>query len=210
MKMTNHHNLIIYRLWAPIYDATINHAFTPGRKRALELVALQPGESGLIVGVGTGADLPFLPVGVTVTGIDLSADMLAQARMKLNTCRATIKLIQGDAQTLQVPENSFDAAILNLILTVVPDGNTCLQSALRAVKPGGRLVIFDKFQPENVKITPLRYLMNVFSTRLGTDITRHFSDMLIGCSCQVVHDEPSLFGGMYRIILLQKNCKDGA
>ncbi|MBI5035313.1 MAG: methyltransferase domain-containing protein [Chloroflexi bacterium] len=204
MKMTNVHNLIAYRRWAPIYDVTVNHVFTPGRRRALEMLALQPGETVLIVGVGTGADFPFLPAGVTATGIDLSPDMLAQARLKLAACHATVKLIQGDAQTLLMPEDSFDAAILNLILTVVPDGNACLQSALRAVKPGGRLVIFDKFQPEKEKVTPMRRFMNFFSTRLGTDITRRFSDMLTGCSCKVVLDEPNLLGGMYRCILMQK------
>ena len=204
MKMTNAHNLIAYRRWAPIYDTTVNRIFTPGRKCALQMLALQPGESVLIVGVGTGADFPFLPAGVTATGIDLCPDMLAKAQLKLAACHATVKLVQGDAQKLLVPENSFDAAILNLILTVVPDGNACLQSALRAVKPGGRLVIFDKFQPENEKVTPMRRLMNLFSTRLGTDITRRFSDMLTSCSCKVVRDEPSLLGGMYRVILMQK------
>lgn len=153
MKMTNLHNLIAYRRWAPIYDATVNHVFTPGRKRALSLLNLQPGENVLIVGVGTGADFPFLPAGVYATGTDLSPDMLAKARLKLPNCRANVKLIQGDAQALLVPENTYDAAILNLILSVVPDSRACLQSTLRAIKPGGRLVIFDKFQPDNEKVT---------------------------------------------------------
>jgi ubiquinone/menaquinone biosynthesis C-methylase UbiE len=103
-----------------------------------------------------------------------------------------------------VPENSYDAAILNLILSVVPDGRACLQSALSAVKPGGRLVIFDKFQQDNEQVTPGRRFMNVFSTRLGTDITRRFGDMLADCPSKILHDEPSLLGGMYRVILLQK------
>lgn len=204
MKMTNLHNLIAYRHWAPIYDATVNRIFSPGRRRALSLLNLQPGENVLIVGVGTGADFPYLPEDVDATGIDLSPDMLAKARLKLPTCRATVELIQGDAQVLLVPENSYDAAILNLILSVVSDGHACLQSALRAVKPGGRLIIFDKFQPDNKKITAGRRFMNFFSTRLGTDITRRFGDILAGCNCKILRDEPSLLGSMYRVILLQK------
>jgi ubiquinone/menaquinone biosynthesis C-methylase UbiE len=204
MKMTNSHNQIVYRLWAPIYDSTVNCVFQSGRKRAMQLLDLQPGEKVLIVGVGTGADLPLLPAGVDATGIDLSPDMLAKARLKLDRCAATVKLIQGDAQALLVPENSYDAAILNLILSVVPDGRACLQSALRAVKPGGRLVIFDKFQPDREKVTIFRRFINFFSIQLGTDITRCFGDMLAGCSCKVLLDEPSLLGGMYRVILLKK------
>ena len=68
MKMSNCWNQTIYRLWAPIYNSTVNHFFLPGRKRALELLDLQPGERVLLVGVGTGADLPLLPAGVDATG----------------------------------------------------------------------------------------------------------------------------------------------
>ena len=137
MKMTNRWNQFIYRLWAPIYDSTVNHIFLPGRKRALDLLELQPGEQVLIVGIGTGADLPLLSAGVNVTGIDLSPEMLDKCRLKLSRCPATVKLIEGDAQTLLVEPAYFDAVILNLILSVIPDGNACLQSALCALKTGG-------------------------------------------------------------------------
>jgi ubiquinone/menaquinone biosynthesis C-methylase UbiE len=205
MKMTNVHNLIAYRRWAPLYDATVNRIFTPGRKRALELLALRPGEKVLIVGVGTGADFPYLPKGVDVTGTDLSPEMLAKARLKLDRCAASIKLIRGDAQALLVEAGSFDAVILNLILSVIPDGKACLQSALRALKPGGRIVIFDKFLPEGRKPSFVRRFFNLFSTFLGTDINRQLSELMPGSSCTLLHDEPSIGGGMYRVVLLKKN-----
>lgn len=204
MKMTNQRNQLIYRLWAPIYDSTVNNFFVPGRKRAMDLLNLQSGERVLLVGVGTGADLPLLPAGVDVTGIDLSPDMLAKARLKPTRNLLAIKLIQGDAQTLLVDESFFDAVILNLILTVIPDGNACLRSALRALKPGGRAVIFDKFLPEGKNPSAIRKLFNFFSTLLGTDINRRLSDMINDCPCKIVHDELSIGGGMYRVILLRK------
>ncbi|MFT3894326.1 MAG: class I SAM-dependent methyltransferase [Anaerolineales bacterium] len=204
MKMTNHWNQVIYRLWAPIYDSTVNRLFAPGRKRALELLCLQAGECVLIPGVGTGADIPLLPAGVDATGIDLSSDMLAKARLKLDRCSASVKLIQGDAQALLVDEKSFDAVVLNLILSVIPDGNACLQSALRALKPGGRIVVFDKFLPEGSSVSLGRRFTNLFSTLLGTDINRRMSDLMRNCPCVVMHDEPSILNGMYRVIFLKK------
>jgi phosphatidylethanolamine/phosphatidyl-N-methylethanolamine N-methyltransferase len=204
MKMTNRWNQFIYRLWAPIYDSTVNRIFIPGRKRAMDLLDLQAGERVLIVGVGTGADLPLLPAGVDATGIDLSPDMLAKARLKLDRCLATVKLIQGDAQTLLVDKASFDTVILNLILSVIPDGNACLRSALRALKPGGRVVIFDKFLSEGKKPSSVRKFFNIFSTLLGTDINRQLSDLMRGCPCKITHDEPSIAGGMYRVVMLRK------
>lgn len=205
MKMTNHWNQFIYRLWAPIYDATVNRIFMRGRRRALQLLDLQPGERVLIVGIGTGADLPFLPPGVEATGIDLSPEMLSRARLKRNRCRASVQFIEGDAQTLVVEPDSFDAAILNLILSVVPDGNACLRAACRALKPGGRAVIFDKFLPEGQQLSLPRKFMNFFTTLFGTDINRRLSDIMTECPCSLTYDEPSIGGGMYHAILLNKN-----
>jgi len=202
--MTNRWNQFIYRLWAPIYDSTVNHLFMPGRKRALELLKLQRGEKVLLVGVGTGADLPLLSDGVDATGIDLSPDMLARSRLKLDRCPASVKLIHGDAQTLLVDEASFDAVILNLILSVIPDGNACMNTALRALKPNGRVVIFDKFLPEGRSVPLLRQFINLFSTLLGTDINRRLGDLLKGCPCEIIRDEPSIGGGMYRVVVLRK------
>ncbi len=102
MKMTNHWNSFIHGLWAPIYDSTVNHIFMPGRKRAMELLDLKPGERVLLIGVGTGADLPLLPDGVDVTGIDLSPEMLAKARLKLVPNLPAVNLVEGNAQTLLV------------------------------------------------------------------------------------------------------------
>lgn len=201
MKMNNGWNRFIYRLWAPIYDGTVNRVFRPGRKRAMDVLNLQAGERVLLVGIGTGADLPLIPAGVEATGIDLSAEMLAKARLKQIP---NLKLIQGDAQELLVEEAGFEAAILNLILSVIPDGNACLQSAMRALKPGGRAVIFDKFLPEGKHPSPLRKVMNVFSTLFGTDINRRLSDLMKGCPCEITHDEASIAGGMYRVVMLLK------
>ena len=204
MKMSNRWNQIIYRLWAPIYDSTVNLIFLPGRKRALQLLDLQRGEKVLLVGVGTGADLLLLPADVDATGVDLGPNMLARARLKLDLCPASVKLIEGDAQSLLVDESSFDAAILNLILSVIPDGQACLESALRALKPNGRVVIFDKFLPEGTNPSLVRKIVNLFSTLFGTDINRRLSDLMRDCPCEITHDEPSIAGGMYRVVMFRK------
>ncbi len=202
MKMTNRWNKFIYRLWAPVYDATVGHLFLSGRKRALDILQLQPGERVLLVGVGTGADLPLLPQGVQGVGVDLNAAMLARAHQKLPQPGREILLIQGDAQQQLVAGETFDGMIFNLILSVIPDGAACLRQNLRALKPGGRAVIFDKFLPNHARLTPGRRLLNLGSTLLGTDITRRFGDLARGLKIQIEQDEPSLLQGTYRVILL--------
>lgn len=84
MRLTNRWNRFVYRLWSPIYDGLFDRFFAaPGRRRAMQVLALQPGERVLLVGVGTGADLPLLPAGIRAVGhardqggVDLEGDRL--------------------------------------------------------------------------------------------------------------------------------------
>jgi phosphatidylethanolamine/phosphatidyl-N-methylethanolamine N-methyltransferase len=204
MRMTNHWNRIIYRLWAPVYDATVGHFFLPGRRRAIELLNLQPGERVLLVGVGTGADLPLLPPRVQAVGVDISPEMLKHAQARLPIPDREVILVRGDAQKLLVEESTFDAVLFNLILSVIPDGGACLRENLSALKSHGRAVVFDKFLPESGKLNFGRRFLNLFSTRLGTDITRRFGDLASGTACKVTADEPGILKGMYRVIVLRE------
>ena len=197
-------NQAIYRVYAPIYDRLFGPFYAAARQRAVQLLELLPGEQLLISGVGTGLDLPLIRKGVDVTGVDISADMLRQANLKES--QANIHLIQMDAQRLDLPAGSFDAVLLSLIVSVAPDGHAVFQEAWRALKPGGRLVLFDKFVPENSSIGLLRNALGSLIRLIGTDINRRLSDVLGGCEDGVIElNEPSILFGQYRIIKLRKS-----
>jgi ubiquinone/menaquinone biosynthesis C-methylase UbiE len=138
-------------------------------------------------------------------GIDLSPEMLAQARAKLPLPGREIELREGDAQSQQVEPGSFDAAILHLVLSVVPDGTACFRETMRALRPGGRAVIFDKFLPEEGRLSIGRRLFNIFTMLIGTDITRRLSDLTAGTGARILRDEPALLGGACRIVLMEKS-----
>ncbi len=209
MRLTGAYNQFIYRLWSPVYDPVTTRFFRRGRDQAAAAAGFQPGERVLLVGVGTGADLPLLPPGVRAVGIDLSEAMLARARARLPLPGREITLQVGDAEALPFPDGAFDAVLLHLILSVVPEPRRCMGEALRVLRPGGRAVVFDKFLPDGAGPRLRRRVANACSTLLGTDINRRLGEMVAGLPCEVARDEPSLLGGMYRVVLLRRGAAAG-
>lgn len=204
--MTNCWNRIIYALWPLFYDPLVGLApMAAARRRAILALDLQPKEKVLLVGAGTGADLPLLRPGVRIAGVDLSAAMLDRARAKAVRLGLPADLRVADAQRLPYPDGWFDAAVLNLILAVVPDPRRCLAETLRVIRPGGRAVVFDKFLPANQAAPRLgRVVLNVLTRVFGTDINRRFEDIVAGHSVEIVRDEPVFLHGTFRVILLHR------
>ena len=201
--MNDERNQTIYKLWAPVYDKIMGPFAGKARRHALELLNLRANESVLLVGVGTGLDLPYIQAGVRVTGIDLSPVMLHQAQDKV--IGRDVSLLEMNAQALEFSDDSFDVVILNLILSVVPDGVAAFREAWRVLRPGGRAVIFDKFASENGQISMLRRRLGEIIALFGTDPNRRLSDIIghppnLTIECNV----PSLLHGQYRIVLLRK------
>jgi phosphatidylethanolamine/phosphatidyl-N-methylethanolamine N-methyltransferase len=197
---TNRWNRLRYGFWAPVYDV-IGRRFDPQRRASIRLLDPRPGERVLIVGAGTGADLPYLPAGLRVLATDLTPGMLARARPRAGE---QTSLAVMDGHRLGVRDAAFDAVVLHLILAVLPDPVRCLQEAARALRPGGRAVVFDKFTRGRPSAR-LRVL-NVAASALFTDITRNFEDILRRAQAPlaVEQDRPAILGGFFRHILLRK------
>ena len=130
-----------YSRWAPVYDLIFDLPFHPGRLAAARAAAEAAGPGGeiLVVGVGTGLELPLLPANVLVTGIDISAPMLRAARARVE--RKGLAQVKGlhvmDAAALEFPDASFDVALAPYVMSVVPDPGRALDEAWRVLRPGG-------------------------------------------------------------------------
>jgi phosphatidylethanolamine/phosphatidyl-N-methylethanolamine N-methyltransferase len=204
--MINERNQTIYKLWAPVYDKVMEPFAGKARRHAVALLNLQPGERVLLSGVGTGLDLPHIQAGVKAIGIDLSPAMLRKARKK--AAERDVTLREMNAQALDFSDSSFDVVILNLILSVVPDGVATFREAWRVLRPGGRAVIFDKFASEEGQLSAARRGLGKLISLFGTDPNRRLSE-IIGTlpDLTIERDEPSLLRGQYRTVLLRKQCQ---
>ncbi len=148
--------------------------------------------------MGTGLDLPFLPPQHRYVGLDLTRAMLAKALPRASGLK--FLPVQGDAQRLPFRDACFDAAVLHLILAVVPRPELCLAETARVVRPGGLVLVFDKFLRPGEPAYWKRAL-NPLVRRVATRLDVVFEDMLAAVpGLQVLADEPALAGGWFRLI----------
>jgi phosphatidylethanolamine/phosphatidyl-N-methylethanolamine N-methyltransferase len=80
----------------------------------------------------------------------------------------------------------------------------CLQEAERVLKPGGKIVVFDKFLAAGHKPTFFRQQANKITNLFFSNINRSFEAIQAQTNLKVVQDEKADFGGNFRIILLTK------
>ena len=119
------------------------------RERLVELARLQPGESVLDVGCGTGtlaiaAKRRVGPRGL-VHGIDASPEMIARATRKAKKAGVDVTFRTAIVEALPFPDRQFDAVLSTLMLHHLPrpTREQCAREMRRVLKPGGRVLAVD-------------------------------------------------------------------
>lgn len=158
-----------YRRYARYYDLVFGKIFHPGRQTAIEHLHCRPGDRILEVGVGTGLSLSIYPKHVSVTGIDLSAEMLAQAKEKVaeEGLDQVEALEQMDAQKMTFADNSFDKVVAMYVATVVPDVEQLVSEIRRVCKPGGTIIFLNHFQNKNPMVRRVEAWIQPLAKYLG-------------------------------------------
>jgi ubiquinone/menaquinone biosynthesis C-methylase UbiE len=198
-------NRLRYTLWAPAYDAMVRLAgFDGARRLSIGRLRLAPGDAVLIVGAGTGLDLDVLPSNLHVTAIDVTPAMLKQLERRAAAMGRSVTARVMDARQLAFPDSSFDAVVMHLILAVMPEPERGVREAVRVLKPGGRIAVFDKFLRDEERPPLKRRLLNVLAKPLFSDLNRRLGPLIAGTPLAVEHDEPVAFGGAYRAVTLRK------
>ena len=153
----------MYRLTRHVYDLTRAY-YLLGRDRMLAQVVTGPATATLEVGCGTARNLIKLarrPTPGLLCGIDASAEMLetaarsiARAGVPAAGCEP-IRLRQGLAEQLDPAvmfgrTAAFDTVFFSYCLSMIPTWPGALEAALAAVKPGGRLLIVDFWDQQDL------------------------------------------------------------
>ena len=110
------------------------------------LVPGNPGKHAIDIGTGRGEFAVYLArLGFSVTGIDLSENMISQAREHSKKTAFAIDFKIQDAEELKFDDNTFDVVVSRNLLWTLPDPNKAVKEWRRVLKPGGTIVISDGF-----------------------------------------------------------------
>lgn len=131
-----------------IYDTVIAPAVSELRAGAQAdfVVGLPAGARVLEVGSGGGqlaVDLAGLRPDVTITGVDLSPAQVARARRRAAGHGERVRFVAGSALALPVDDAGFDAVVSVASIKHWPDPAQGLRECVRALRPGGRLLIVE-------------------------------------------------------------------
>lgn len=169
-----------YRRWAPVYDFTFGQVAEAGRKDAVKIINTRKGRV-LEVGVGTGLSLPCYGSHLTITGIDLSPEMLERARER--AARAKLANVAGlhemDAGALAFPDESFDTVVAMYVITVVPDPERVMRELERVCAPGGEVILVNHFSQEDGVRGFLERKLAPFADFIGWHAVFSFDQVLV-------------------------------
>lgn len=121
----------------------------------------------LEVAVGTGLNLPAYPVVVSLTGVDLSNQMLEIARARAEELGRSVKLEQGDAHSLGFDDATFDTVVCTFGLCAIPDIDAAIDEMIRVLRPGGRLILVDHVRSSSRIARGVQRALEVVTVPLG-------------------------------------------
>jgi len=195
-------NRVRYRLYAPVYDG-LAWPMERGRRRAIEGLAPTEDERVLLLGCGTGLDLKYLPAGPKIAALDAVPAMIRRTKARARSLNVTVDARVGDARALPFDDDSFDAVLLHLLLSVVGDPEAVLAETARVLAPDGRVSIYDKFVPEGERPSWWRRALNPAARILFSDFTRRLEPMLGSTDFEVVAHRDAGLGGLYTATILR-------
>jgi SAM-dependent methyltransferase len=103
----------------------------------------------LLIGVGPGTDLLFLPPTVTsVVAVEPEAAFRRMAAALARRRGIAVDIVDGVAESIPFPDNTFDSVHIGLVLCSVDDVAASLREIRRVLVPDGRLVVLEHVRGE--------------------------------------------------------------
>jgi SAM-dependent methyltransferase len=158
----------IWNRMSDVYMRELDRRFVPVIEQVIARAGLSPGERALDIGAGTGPvalrAATLVAPGGSVTGIDISPEMLALARLRAEELGLdNVSFREGRAEAIPAVDAAFDVALASLSLMYVIDRNAAAREIARVIRPGGRLVAAAWAGPEQCDIARFQQIVGSFA-----------------------------------------------
>jgi ubiquinone/menaquinone biosynthesis C-methylase UbiE len=191
------------RVWdksAPSYDGQMDFVERLLGRGDREWLGERATGRVLEVAIGTGRSLPFYLTASSLTGVDLSPEMLAVARRRADERGLPVDLREGDAEALPVEDAAYDTVVCSLSLCTIPDPAAAIAEMKRALVPGGRLLLLDHVASTWPPVYAVQWLVERFSIRMaGEHYTRRSLPLVEAAGFEVVESERLKAGMIERV-----------
>jgi ubiquinone/menaquinone biosynthesis C-methylase UbiE len=154
----------------------------------------------LEVAIGTGRSLPFYVNASSITGVDLSPEMLSRARQRAEERGLPADLREGDAEALPVEDAAYDSVVCCLSLCTIPDPAAAIAEMKRVLVPGGRLLLVDHVASTWPPIYAVQWLVERISIRKeGEHYTRRSLPLVKAAGFEIVETKRHKAGTLERV-----------
>lgn len=206
MNSLNQHakyNNQFFGFWAWVYDFE-KYIFFPYRRKSAAFLGLQPTKKILDVATGTGAlAYELAKLGHDVIGIDLSPEMLNQAKKKL-TPKLKLTFQLADGTKLPFKDNSFDVTTISWGIHDMPYeiGIKVLEEMKQVTKKDGRILIVDYMEPKKHIVAKFTHLLvSLYETKYYQSFIRKGMSTYIRQSKLKIIKEGNYLGAWQMIVL---------
>lgn len=142
--MAEEHHHVFPARWAFLLNNPIRRWISPP-KRLISKLGIGSGDTVVDFGSGPGFfTVPVAKVAGRVIAVDVSPDMLEQAKHNSRQQRVHLELLQSDGRDLKLDSGSVDLILVNHVFHEVKDKTATLREFLRVLKPSGRVAIIER------------------------------------------------------------------
>ncbi|MBC87572.1 MAG: hypothetical protein CL677_10390 [Bdellovibrionaceae bacterium] len=175
---------LIYNRLSSFYDTVFETLLEEGLNAACSKI---PSHSKVLeLGIGSGGSLSHYNSNIHLTAVEISSEMLKQAREKAKQrSDLDIEFILGDATHTPINDKTFDFVVSFSVITVVDRPDRLVEEALRLCRPGGSIMIIGVHKRSGLigqilsyALDPLSRISLGFTTRLNQDIYSNYQDHL--------------------------------
>ena len=198
----------LYQKRAENYDISANLYYLIGireyayRKKAIDALKLEHGDTVVEIGCGTGLNFRRLRERVgsegKIIGVDLTAEMLSAADKRIGRHHwSNIELVQSDAAAYDFPDRT-DGIISTFAITLIPEYDQIIKKGATALSPGKRLVVLDFKKPDSWPTWFVKFFV-IITRPFGVTLDladRHPWESIKQC-LDLVEFNTKYFGGIY-------------